>query len=89
MYRILVLVPFVLFPAVRAAEPPDTGNSSQSRVRQVIESAEASVVAVVVARPPYPGQTPEDVAKGRLGEYLVLAEQRGRFGRSAIPDEAP
>lgn len=87
MNRCLVLACFAAVSPLRAADPPDPLRALQSRTREIVESAERSVVAITVSRTPYPGQSPEDVAKGRLGDFFAVPEQRGRFGRPVIPDE--
>jgi serine protease Do len=61
---------------VRAADPPDAIRAIQVQTRKVIEAAEPSVVAVVVSRTPYPGQSPEDIARGVLGSYQSPSESR-------------
>jgi serine protease Do len=76
MTRCLVLVSLAVPAAARAADPPDAARAIQTQARKVIEAAEPSVVAVVVSRTPYPGQSPEDVARGVLGDYPAPIEPR-------------
>src|SRR5262245_8889108 len=83
MRWLIALLPLTTLPATGAADPPDAVVALQAKLRKVIEAAEPSVVAVVVSRTAYPGQSPEDVQKGRLGDYPV--PEYGRF--RLIPPE--